>query len=88
MCADHAFSLQALRDDIAEMLEAGNPEEGWHLCKGMLPMWLQAIDEHQAHADNLALRIRLVLPLIRAKTGNPLFDAGTHDACDRIEALL
>jgi hypothetical protein len=38
--------------------------------------------------DDLAVRIRHVLPVIRALTGVPLFDAGTHDACEKIEALL
>lgn len=57
---------------------------------------------YQAIADNYAKdlkaeqqaarwledRIRTALPSIRAKTGNLLFDAGTHDACEKIEALL
>lgn len=37
---------------------------------------------------SLADRIRSELPLIRARTGNALFDAGAHDACEKIEALL
>lgn len=36
----------------------------------------------------IADRIKAKLPSIRAKTGNALFDAGVHDACEKIESLL
>jgi hypothetical protein len=41
-----------------------------------------------AARDVLAKRIKTKLPSIRAKTGNALFDAGVHDACEKIESLL
>jgi hypothetical protein len=41
-----------------------------------------------APGDVLAERIRTKLHSIRAKTGNALFDAGVHDACEKIESLL
>jgi len=36
----------------------------------------------------LAERIRLALPSIHARTGNMFFDAGTHEACERIERVI
>jgi hypothetical protein len=55
--------------------------------KHTVPLYTRALAGEKAE-DGLAARIRAELPRIRKATGVWVFDAGMHEACEKIAALL
>lgn len=81
-------------DDIMAIARLHRGNHDWeafsHFSHVGLITFVRAIEQasRRAALDECWDAISARLPSIRAKTGNALFDAGTHDACQKVEAIL